>query len=83
MERWGIFIRITGNFFFQLCRPSLSESGYYAKVLAPNARALAFLAGKVEEFCPPPKGEGGHTGFNADPVGVGVGVGVGVTDLYP
>ena len=33
----------------------------------------------------PTKGEGGHIGFTADPVGVGVGVGVrvGVTDLYP
>ena len=32
-------------------------------------------------LCPPTKGEGGHIGFSADPVGVGVGVGV--TDLYP
>ena len=31
-------------------------------------------------LCPPTKGEGGHIGFSADPVGVGVRVGVGVTE---
>ena len=36
---------------------------------------------KVKRLRPPTKGEGGHIGFSADPVGVGVGVGV--TDLYP
>ena len=39
-----------------------------------------FLKILALKLCPSTKGEGGHIGFSADPVGVGVRVGVGVTE---